>query len=194
MKKIGITGQMGSGKTHIALQFASFGVPILIMDQVVKQLQTTNVHLIKKIKKRFPGSYTKSDQMNKEFMVRTLFYDESGQNLKDISEIIKPFLMKEIDNFYKEHSHKKYVLVESALIYEYDLQSYFDEIIFVNTEPELRKSAAIKRDGISEKEYDLRMRNQISDDYKLKNSNWIINNDFTTKVQEQIKIIHESIL
>ena len=151
MKKIGITGQMGSGKTHIALQFASFGVPILIMDQVVKQLQTTNVHLIKKIKKRFPGSYTKSDQMNKEFMVRTLFYDESGQNLKDISEIIKPFLMKEIDNFYKEHSHKKYVLVESALIYEYDLQSYFDEIIFVNTEPELRKSAAIKRDGISEK-------------------------------------------
>lgn len=194
MKKIGITGQMGSGKTHLALQFASFGVPILIMDQVVKQLQTTNVHLIKKIKKRFPGSYTKSDQMNKEFMVRTLFYDESGQNLKDISEIIKPFLMKEIDNFYKEHSHKKYVLVESALIYEYDLQSNFDEIIFVNTEPELRKSAAIKRDGISEKEYELRMKTQISDDYKLKNSNWIINNDFTTKVQEQIKLIHESIL
>jgi dephospho-CoA kinase len=194
MKKIGITGQMGSGKTHIALQFASFGVPILIMDQVVKQLQTTNAHLIKKIKKRFPGSYTKSDHINKEFMVKTLFYDESGQNLKDIFEIIKPFLMKEIDNFYKEHSHKKYVLVESALIYEYDLQSYFDEIIFVNTEPEIRKSAAIKRDGISEKEYELRMRNQISDDYKLKNSNWIINNDFTTKVQEQIKLIHESIL
>ena len=86
------------------------------------------------------------------------------------------------------------MLVESALIYEYDLQSNFDEIIFVNTEPELRKSAAIKRDGISEKEYELRMKTQISDDYKLKNSNWIINNDFTTKVQEQIKLIHESIL
>jgi dephospho-CoA kinase len=194
MKRVGITAQQGSGKTFIAMKFASLGVPVLIMDEVVKQLQSTNLHLIKKIKKRFPGSYTKSDQINKEFMVRTLFYDESGQNLKDISEIIKPFLMKEIDNFYKEHSHKKYVLVESALIYEYNLQSNFDEIIFVNTEPKLRKSAAIKRDGISEKEYDLRMKTQIPDDYKIKNSNWIINNDFTTQVQEQIKLIHESIL
>ena len=193
MKRVGITAQQGSGKTFIAMKFASLGVPVLIMDQVVKQLQTTNESLIKKIKRRFPDSYT-GNIMNKEYMVRKLFYDESGQNLKDISEIIKPFLMKEIDNFYKEHSHKKYVLVESALIYEYDLQSNFDEIIFVNTEPELRKSAAIKRDGISEKEYELRMKTQISDDYKLKNSNWIINNDFTTKVQEQIKLIHESIL
>ena len=193
MKRVGITAQQGSGKTFIAMRFASLGVPVLIMDQVVKQLQTTNESLIKKIKRRFPDSYT-GNIMNKEYMVRKLFYDESGQNLKDIFEIIKPFLMKEIDNFYKEHSHKKYVLVESALIYEYDLQSNFDEIIFVNTEPELRKSAAIKRDGISEKEYELRMKTQISDDYKLKNSNWIINNDFTTKVQEQIKLIHESIL
>ena len=193
MKRVGITAQQGSGKTFIAMKFASLGVPVLIMDQVVKQLQTTNESLIKKIKRRFPDSYT-GNIMNKEYMVRKLFYDESGQNLKDIFEIIKPFLMKEIDNFYKEHSHKKYVLVGSALIYEYDLQSNFDEIIFVNTEPELRKSAAIKRDGISEKEYELRMKTQISDDYKLKNSNWIINNDFTTKVQEQIKLIHESIL
>ena len=184
---------MGSGKSFIAMKFATLKVPVLIMDQVVKQLQITNESLIKKIKRRFPDSYT-GNIMNKEYMVRKLFYDESGQNLKDIFEIIKPFLMKEIDNFYKEHSHKKYVLVESALIYEYDLQSNFDEIIFVNTEPELRKSAAIKRDGISEKEYELRMKTQISDDYKLKNSNWIINNDFTTKVQEQIKLIHESIL
>ena len=53
MKKVGITGSMGSGKTFIAMKFASLGVPVLIMDQVVKQLQNTNESLIKKIKKRF---------------------------------------------------------------------------------------------------------------------------------------------
>jgi dephospho-CoA kinase len=194
MKKIGITGQMGSGKTFIAMKFASLGVPILVMDQVVKQLQTTNSHLIKKIKKRFPGSYTKSDQINKEFMVRTLFYDESGQSLKDISEIIKPFLMTEINNFYSEHEHKTYVLVESALIYEYNLENLFDEIIFVNSNSEVRKKMAMKRDGISSKEYDLRMKSQLSDEYKIKNSNWIINNDYTDEVENQIKSIHESLL
>ena len=99
MKKVGITGSMGSGKTFIAMKFASLGVPVLIMDQVVKQLQNTNESLIKKIKKRFPDSYV-GNVMNKEYMVRKLFYDETGKNLKDISEIIKQYLKEELDKFY----------------------------------------------------------------------------------------------
>jgi dephospho-CoA kinase len=193
MKKIGITGQMGSGKTYIAMKFANLGVPVLIMDQVVKQLQCSNFDLIRKIKKRFPNSYIQN-QMNKDYMIKTLFYDETGKNLRDISEIIKPFLMTEINNFYLEHEHKTYVLVESALIYEYNLQNLFDEIIFVNSNSEVRKKMAMKRDGISSKEYDLRMKSQLSDEYKIKNSNWTINNDYTDEVENQIKSIHESLL
>lgn len=148
MKKIGITGQMGSGKTFISMKFASLNVPVLIMDQVVKQLQNTNQELISKIKKRFPGSYD-GDVMNKKFMIQKLFFDDTGKNLKDISEIIKPFLKDELDKFYKEHQNKKYVLVESALIYEYEFQDQFDEIIFVNSDPQVRKKMAMKRDQIS---------------------------------------------
>ena len=51
MKRISITSSMGSGKTFIAMKFATLGVPVLIMDQVVRQLQTTNESLIKKIKR-----------------------------------------------------------------------------------------------------------------------------------------------
>jgi len=193
MKKIGITGQMGSGKTHISMKFANLGVPVLIMDQVVKQLQISNFDLIRKIKKRFPNSYIQN-QMNRDYMIKTLFYDETGKNLRDISEIIKPFLMTEINNFYLENEHKTYVLVESALIYEYNLQNIFSEIIFVNSNSEVRKKMAMKRDGISSKEYDLRMKSQLSDEYKIKNSNWTINNDYTDEVENQIKSIHESLL
>jgi dephospho-CoA kinase len=192
MKRIAITAQQGSGKTFIAMKFASLGVPVLIMDQVVKQLQITNESLIKKIKRRFPGSYT-GNVMNKEYMVRKLFYDETGKNLKDISEIIKPYLKEELEKFYEEFSDRKYVLVESALIYEYNMQNEFDEVIFVNADPEKRKQMAMSRDKITSDEYNRRMKTQLPDQFKIDNSKWIVNNDYTEGVFEQVKQINDLI-
>ena len=192
MKKIGITGSMGSGKTFVAMKFASLGVPVLIMDQVVKQLQNTNESLLKKIKRRFPDSYT-GNVMNREYMVKKLFYDETGKNLKDISEIIKPYLKQELDKFYEEFKDKKYVLVESALIYEYNIQDHFDEIIFVNSDPKKRKQMAIERDKITSDEYNRRMKNQISDEFKIEKSKYIINNNYTEEVFDQVKQLNELI-
>lgn len=192
MKKVGITGSMGSGKTFIAMKFASLGVPVLIMDQVVKQLQNTNESLIKKIKKRFPDSYV-GNVMNKEYMVRKLFYDETGKNLKDISEIIKPYLKEELDKFYEEFKDKKYALVESALIYEYNIQDQFDEIIFVNSDPKKRKQMAMSRDRITSDEYNRRMRTQMPDELKIEKSKYIITNNYSDQVFEQVKKINELI-
>ena len=192
MKKLGITGSMGSGKTFITMKFAALGVPILVMDQVVKQLQNTNESLIKKIKKRFPDSYT-GNVMNREYMIKKLFYDETGKNLKDISEIIKPFLKEELDKFYAEFKDRKYVLVESALIYEYNIQDQFDEVIFVNADPKKRKQMAMSRDKITSGEYDRRMKTQLPDQFKIDNSKWIVYNDYTENVFEQVKKINESI-
>jgi dephospho-CoA kinase len=192
MRKIGITGSMGSGKTFISMKFASLDVPVLIIDQVTKQLQNTNKELISKIKKRFPGSYD-GDIMNKNFMIQKLFFDDTGENLKDISEIIKPFLKDELDKFYKQNQNKKYVLVESALIYEYDFQDQFDEIIFVNSDVQLRKKMAMKRDQISSDEYDRRMKKQLTDEFKIQNSKWVIQNNYTDDVFEQVKQINEKI-
>ena len=192
MKKIGITGSMGSGKTFVAMKFASLGVPVLIMDQVVKQLQNTNESLIKKIKRRFPDSYT-GNVMNREYMIRKLFYDETGKNLKDISEIIKPFLKEELDKFYEEFKDRKYVLVESALIYEYNIQDQFDEVIFVNSDSKKRKQMAMERDKITSDEYNRRMKTQLPDQFKIEQSKYTVNNDYTEMVFEQVKKLNELI-
>jgi len=162
------------------------------MDQVVKQLQNTNESLIKKIKKRFPDSYN-GNVMNREYMIKKLFYDETGKNLKDISEIIKPYLKEELDKFYEEFKDRKYVLVESALIYEYNIQDQFDEVIFVNADPKRRKQMAMKRDNITSDEYNRRMKTQLPDQFKIDNSKWIVNNDYTEGVFEQVKQINELI-
>jgi len=192
MLKIGLTGPMGSGKTFVALEFAKLGVPILIMDEVVRELQTTNTDLIKKIESRFPNSYV-NGKMDKQFMIKTLFYDESGKNLKDISEIIQPFLIKELNKFYAQYKNKPYIMVESALIYEYNLDNLFDKIIYVNSDRRLRKEVAMKRDNITSDEYNRRMKTQLPDELKIEKSDFIVNNDYST-ITDQIIDINSKII
>ena len=185
MKKIAITGQMGSGKSFITKEFSKLGVPTLIMDEVAKLVQTTYPELIQKLESRFPEGYP-NGALDKIKMREILFFDKSGQNLKDISELIKPYLQKEIDKFYQINSDKNFVLVESASLFEYNLQSNFDLVIFVHSDPQLRKQKAIERDKITSEEYDNRMKNQLSDEFKLENSDYTIINDFTENTIDEV--------
>lgn len=193
MKKIAITGAQGSGKTYIAMKFAQLQVPVLIIDQVIKQLQSTNQDVISKMKKRFQNCY-KDAHSTHECLKKLLFFDKTGKNLKDLSDILRPHLIDEFNKFCNEYSNKNWVLVESALIYEYGVQELFDDIIFVKSDPGLRKKVALKRDGISSKEYDLRMKSQLPDSYKIENCRYIIENDYTENVFEKVIEINSSIL
>jgi dephospho-CoA kinase len=192
MKRVAITGAQGSGKTYISMRFAALGVPVLIIDQVVKQLQSSNLDVISKTKKRFPMCFV-NDQMLHETFRKILFFDNTGKNLKDLADILRPHLLEEFNKFCDEHSNKKWVLIESALIYEYKVEDLFDEIIFVKSDTKMRKRMAIKRDGITSKEYDMRMKSQLSDEYKIEKSQWVIQNDYTDKVYDSVDKIFEMI-
>ena len=185
MKKIGITGQMGSGKTFITKQFEKLGIPTLIMDEVAKEIQVTNTDLITELSSRFPEGYP-NGILDKIKMREILFMDETGKNKKDISIIIRPYLFQKVCNFFEDNKDRNYVLVESALLYEYNLEGMFDAVIFVHSDPKLRKEKAIKRDNITSDEYDSRMKDQMSDEIKLLKSDYMILNDFTNNVLEEV--------
>lgn len=194
MKKIAITAQMGAGKSFISLEFAKLGIPLFTMDEVTRFLQNNNKSLKDKIEHRFPGSYT-NGKMNKDAIINYLFYDTKSEvNLKDISAIIKPYLFKELELFYEESKNKPFVLIETAILFEYNLEKEFDKVIFVNANKFQRKEFAMKRDGISSEEYDLRMKSQISDEIKLNKSDYIIHNDYTESVVDQVKKVYNEII
>lgn len=191
MRRIAITGQMGSGKSFITREFSKLGVPILMMDDVAKEIQFTNKDLISELSKRFPEGYP-NGVLDKMKMREILFTDKTGKNKKDISVIIRPYLFNEVLSFFQRNEDKKYVVVESALLYEYKIESMFDDVIFVHSDPQLRKEKAIKRDNITEDEYNNRMKDQLSDEFKLQKAN-VITNDFTPNVINQIVNLHKSL-
>ena len=137
MKKIGITGNQGSGKSFIVKEFSKLGVPTIMMDDVAKLVQTIYPDLIQKLQVRFPEGYP-DGILDKSKMREILFFDKSGENLKDMAGLIKPYLHTEVERFYQTNSDQPFVIVESALLFEYNLQNNFDLIIFVHSDPQLR--------------------------------------------------------
>jgi dephospho-CoA kinase len=185
MKKIAITGNQGSGKSFIIREFSNLGVPTLMMDDVAKSIQNENVELNLKLRNRFPDGYP-NGKLDRIKMREILFQDKSGKNLKELEELISLFLWNEIERFYDINKDKPFVIVESALLFEKKMESKFDIIIFVNSDPKIRKERALERDNITSEDYDNRMKNQLPDGIKLEKSDYTIINDFTDNTKDEV--------
>ena len=190
MRKIGITGQMGSGKSFVTREMEKLGVPVFIMDIEAKKLQATNQELISKLQSRFPDCYN-NGVLDREKTREVLFGDETRKNLRDMDNIIRPYILKELSNFYALNSSEDYIFVESALIFEHGVEDLFDEIVLVDADPVMRKRRAIERDGITEVDYDQRMKDQVPDEIKKSKSSYILDNDFSDNIRKKIHSLHQ---
>lgn len=189
MIKVGITASMGSGKTFIVKCFSDLGISTFIMDEVVKMIYMTSVDFKNKISIVFP-QFIKDEKIDKKIIASHVF--DHPEDLKILSGIINPFLNTELQSFYYKNRRKKFVLVETALLFEYNLEKTFDKIILVVPNFDA-KAVAMKRDSITEDEYNKRMSSQIDIREKIQKSDYVINNDFTSNVKNSVYFIYNDL-
>ncbi len=196
MIKVGITGPMGSGKSYCSELFAKLGVPVFNSDKETKRIQNTNQNLKNELISMFGDIYLPDGTMN-SILVRKLVFgdtDEQRNNLKVITKMVSPYVGDAFDDFCNLNSNSPYILAESAILFETGFNKRFDSVIYVESDNDSMLQAAIKRDGITEDEYKQRMRNQIPADIKKLGSKYIIQNDYTSDIVNQVQMLHLKIL
>ena len=191
MKKIGITGGIGSGKTYVASVFQSFGVPIFNADIQAKKIMTSSGKLIKLVKEEFGNDIYKDSDLNKEKLSSIVFNDKS--KLEKLNSLVHPIVKKEFNNWCKKQT-SSYVIKEAAILFESKSHLGLDAIICVSAPLELRMKRLLKRDNSSEKEIKKRIENQISQEEKEKRSDYIIVNDEKELLLTKIIKIHKELL
>lgn len=193
MLKVGITGEMGSGKTFISDIFAEKGVPIYNCDKNAKLLVVSNDTLKEDIKKHF-GENIYEGNVFKNLSAITFAKDEqSVKNLKILSDLIHPYIYDDIEEFCKKNDKNIYCLIESAILYENKMENNLDAVIYVCVDLETRRKRAMERDKITSEEYDNRMKTQIPSSTKKTKANYLIYNDGKSNVNERVNIINSSI-
>ena len=188
MKKIGLTGGIGSGKTYVSKVFESLGIPVFNADIEAKKLMSSSSELIQSIKNEFGNDIFDDNILNTKKLASIVFSD--NEKLRKLNSLVHPIVKQQ---FFEWQSKKKssYVLKEAAILFESDSHKGLDAIICVTAPINLRIDRVKLRDGYSYCEIKDRIVNQISQEKKESLSDFIIVNDGVKSLLPQILKIHQ---
>ena len=190
MLKIGITGGMGSGKTTVCKILEVLNIPIYYSDQRAKEIMVSNLQLKAKLISSFGDSIFDSDgNLNTILLASIVFPDQ--KKLKILNSIVHPIVLSDFSTWCKNHSNDKYVILESAIIYESGIDHLLDQVIIIDAPTEIRIQRIIERDKISKEEVLIRMNTQHISEEKIKCSKLIILNDGKNSLIDQVMSLHK---
>jgi len=175
MKKIGITGGIGSGKTTVCEIFKLLGVPVFHADDEAKVLQNNDLHIRELLIKLFGKHIYFPDGMLDRKKLAGLIFNNS-EALAKVNSIIHPAVRNSFLQWTDNHQDAYYILYEAAILLESGYASDFDRTILVFADEKVRIERVIKRDHISEELVKQRINNQMPEAQKIKMVDFIIEN------------------
>ena len=193
MIKVGITGGIGSGKTTVCKVFQILGVPIYFADIRAKVILDTNEEVKLKIINCF-GNELLSDSGFVDRIKLAAFVFNSKEKLEKLNAILHPLVQIDFENWLKQHDTYNYILKEAAILFESGSFKNLDSIITVIAPLDLRISRVMFRDDISKSQIESRIDKQISDEEKIKRSQFVIYNNEEEFLIPQILKIHKQLL
>jgi dephospho-CoA kinase len=101
MIRIGVLGDIGSGKSYVA---KNFGYPVFNADDEVGKLYKKDKKIYRKLKKKLP-KYIKSFPINKHEISKAILNNRN--NLKKIIKVVHLEVSKKMNSFLKKNKKKK---------------------------------------------------------------------------------------
>ena len=194
MKRIAITGNIGSGKSWVCELFRQhLGIPVYNSDNAAKRMYFVP-DVRKQLIQRFGTSFYKSDtELNRKQVADLIFHDENAQ--RDLEGILYPALFVDFRQWMAKQK-APYVLFESALVFEKRLEKQFDAIVMVSASEATRLRRAMERDHCDEAAIRARMAKQWPEEGKRLLADYVIwheKDDEDESLMAQIIEVHQSL-
>jgi dephospho-CoA kinase len=191
MFKVGITGNIGSGKTTVCKIFEVLGIPVFYADDEAKKVMVTDDLLIAGIKHTFGNeSYFADGTLNRKHIAGIVF--NNNDDLIKLNTLVHPAVFRSFDKWVLQFDSKvPYVMKEAALLFESDSYIMCDRTIMISAPLDLRIKRVTQRDGISAEEVQNRNARQFTEEKKREMANDLIINDDTELVIPQVLKLHK---
>ena len=189
MIKIGILGDIGSGKTFVANQF---GYPVFNADIEVSKIYKNNKSCFKILKKNFPN-HIFSFPINKKEISKLILSNK--KNLKKINKIVHPMVRTRMNKFINKNKKKKMVILDIPLLLENKIKKKDFTLVFVDAKKKQIIKNLKKRKNYNYKIIKILKEFQLPIKYKKKKSNYVIKNNFKVQpVKKNVKFLKKKIL
>ena len=172
MIKIGIIGDIGSGKSFVAKQF---GYPVFNADIEVAKIYKKDRKCFIKLNKKLP-KHIITFPVNKKQIIKSIL--SNPKNLKKIIKIVHPLVRKKMNNFIYKNRNKKIIIFDIPLLLENKLNKNDYFLIFIQAKKEKVIKNLKKRNNYNSRIIRILKKSQLSLVDKKKKSDFIIKNNF----------------
>lgn len=195
MKRIGLTGGSGSGKTTAAKIFAECGAAIIDSDLIARKVVLPGMPALSKIEAVFGKKYLLEDgSLDRASLGRLVFSDT--EKLNELNDIMIPSISALIADEVKtlETLGSPVVVIDAPLLFEYHLDEQCDAIVLMCTPLEIRVERLMKRDGLTENEILNRIGSQS--DYTLYSdrASYLLDATDETNLQKEVRRIYQLVM
>ena len=189
MIKIGILGDIGSGKSYVAKQF---GCPVFDADAEVTKIYKKNKNCFNKLKNKLP-KYIYSFPIKKKEIGKAII--ENKNNLKKIIKIVHPIVRTNMNKFIKKNKKKKMVVLDIPLLLENKINKKNYILIFVDSNKKEIQKRLKKRANYNLVILNKLKKIQLPLEIKKKKSKFLIKNNFkSSSVRKNVKLLKSKIL
>jgi dephospho-CoA kinase len=189
-KIIGLTGGIGSGKTTIANEFLSLGVPVYIADEEARKLMQS-AEVINAIRAVFGSAVFENDILNREKLAEIVF--SNPEKLEQLNGIVHPAVKEHFDEWVLNHKDAPFVIYEAAILFESGGFKNCDYVISVIAPLETRIQRVIDRDKTTREQVLKRINMQWNDEKRISKSDFVIKNtnieETKTEIVKILKIL-----
>jgi dephospho-CoA kinase len=190
MKKVGITGGIGSGKSIVCNIFRLLGIPVYPADAHAKRLMEESPDLRASLVKAFGEKTYKSDSsLDRQYMAGIVFNDV--EKLEQLNQLVHPAVVEDYARWVQQFPEAPYTIREAAILFESGTWKDLDTILLVDAPEEMRIKRVMSRDGRKEAEVRAIISRQWTSEKKKEYANYIIENDEAHMVIPRVLEIHQ---
>lgn len=187
MTSIAITGGIGSGKSYVSALLQAAGIPVYNTDNEAKRLMLSDEGIRQDLIALLgEGVYT-DGALNKPMLASYLF--AGPENAARINAIVHPRVKADFRRWMEEQEGQEIVGLECAILFEAGFEDAVDAVVTVYAPEALRVERAMKRDGATEAQIRARIAAQMDDEEKCRLSDYIIYNDGSISLENQLSAL-----
>jgi len=191
VKRIGLSGGIGSGKSYVAEILEKMGFPVYYADARAKALTDTHPHIISELIKRFGTTVYEDGVLNRKVLA-SLIFDSEGDRMF-VNNLIHPIVRTDFDVWCAKQ-HSPLVFNEAAILFETGAYRQFDATVLVIAPLETRIERIMQRDRCTHEQAEARIQSQWSDEQKMPLATCIVMNDGTIPLLSQLEHVVTTLL
>lgn len=192
---VGVTGNIGSGKSTVCAIFRWLGVPIYEADVAAKSLYNTHAGLRQAMVALFgDGVYTPEGVFDASFVRERVFVD--AHLMERLNAVIHPIVFEDFAQWVRDREREghAYVIKEAAILFESGADATVDRVVGVMASPEIRLRRVMDRDGVDEAAFARRVQAQWPQERWKDRCDFLIYNDGEASLIEQVMTTHRQLL